>query len=146
MSDETDGQEAEPEVETGSSLRSKLESTLGENRRLTEQIVELEAGKLLDSGEYNLVSLDDLREVSRSELAETASRLQTERSELGSRVLATQLGVEDLDQVRDFLENSSKEEMQGVEALRNLGGGDPPRKRVSDDVAPGPARLRQAFS
>jgi len=90
MADDFDSEE---EKESGTSLRKKLETTLGENAKLKEQLVELAGKQLITEKGYKLVSVEDLKGVSLSELETKAQELETQKAaaeaETVRRVLAS---------------------------------------------------------
>jgi len=152
MADDFDSEE---EKESGTSLRKKLETTLGENAKLKEQLVELAGKQLITEKGYKLVSVEDLKGVSLSELETKAQELETQKAaaeaETVRRVLASKgLADSELEQAVEALLGKSEEQQQ-TEALSRIAGlgramGTPPSKVDETKGLFGRSRLEAAYA
>ena len=97
------------EKASGSTLRTKLEEALAENRRLSERLVTLEAEKVIEAHGKGLVKPEDLKGVRPDQLEarvkELAEQRLEERKSVVREILEAQgLTGEELDAaVEDFL-------------------------------------------
>ena len=64
---------------SGSELREKFETTLGENAQLRTKVAALEAGQLISEKGFQFVQADDLVSVDAEKREEVAAKLESER-------------------------------------------------------------------
>ncbi len=145
MEDEYGNEHADDE-ESGSSLRRKLESTLAQNKELTEQVATFKATQVISDNGFDLVNPTDLTGVPLDELEARAKALQEERVEVAQRFLSERLGVAE-DQVTALLagDTASKEAFDRVRKTNSVSG-EPVRDNPMEGVSPGVGRLRAAFA
>lgn len=145
MEDEYGNEHADDE-ESGSSLRRKLESTLAQNKELTERVATFEAARVISDNGFDLVNPDELKGVALDELEARAKAMQEERVEVAQRFLSERLGVAE-DQVSALLagDTASKDAFDRVRKANSVSG-EPVRDNPMEGVTPGVSRLRAAFA
>lgn len=71
---------SEDQSETGGSLRSKLESSIAENRQLATELRSFKAAALIAEKGYKFVTADDLKDVSLAEFDAKAAELEAKQA------------------------------------------------------------------
>lgn len=71
---------SEDQSETGGSLRAKLEASNAENREMAAELRSFKAAKEIADKGYKHVTLDDLKDVSLTELSAKAAELETKKT------------------------------------------------------------------
>jgi hypothetical protein len=141
------GNEIDLEKADGGTLRKKLEEAISENQSLSQEVVTLKAGTVIEEHGLSLVEPDDLKGVAPDQLETKAKELHKQRYEARvdtvKSVLAERgLEGDELDAaVKDFIGAVPSEApaggqdsgAPGLSGLKNLGG-----NRPSNEAKPPP--------
>lgn len=144
---------SEDEKETGSTLRSRFEQTLGEKKALEATVLELKAEKLISTKGYKHLTVEDLRGVDLSELEAKAEALEAQKAtadaEAVRRVLAGR-GLNDSQletALATILGSNEGADSKALDRIAQAGKlvGTPPAA-TEDETLYGPSRLRAAYT
>lgn len=146
--------DSEEQLETGGSLRAKLEATQAENRELASQLRPLMAQQEISSKGYRYITPDDLKEVPLKELSTQAAALEKAKADVHASVVKSILrdqgyADDELDAAVERFMNPDKQESHEETSTRlaNLGriGGKIPESD-KDKGLHGQARIEAALS
>lgn len=149
-----DDLESVDEKDTGSTLRKKYEAVLGEKQAMERELRSLKAQAILAGSGFTRVTVEDLADVSITDLESRAAELETQReqqeADILRRVLASK-GLKDneLDTAVKELVGMSEQDRQiaALDRIRAVGrtGGTPPGQ-AEDPNLYGPSRIRAAYA